>query len=216
MAWNQWAWYPTSPEKIGLHWRASPRNSMIKHAIEVHTMQLSDGMEPVGMVSNFPGKNRLALRCLCGIWNSYSTHFARAYSGTDGSYKDGHGTAAFRLQNDHGDQITGCNITPGLQEHQSAYHSDLGGIVGILVLLDLLQQHYDLRIQQFVITCDCCNGAGLKSLTYHRPPTANNDNYDLLTKAYKIKTKATIDTVYQWVEGHQAHQKMATCSPISQ
>jgi hypothetical protein len=37
---------------------------MIKHAIEVHTMHLSDGMEPVGMVSNFPGKNRLALRCL--------------------------------------------------------------------------------------------------------------------------------------------------------
>jgi hypothetical protein len=70
-----------------------------------------------------------------------------AYSGTDGSYKDGHGTAAFRIQNDLGDQITGCNITPGLQEHQSAYRSELGGIVGILVLLDLLQQHYDLRIQ---------------------------------------------------------------------
>jgi hypothetical protein len=96
-----------------------------------------------------------------------------AYSGTDSSYKDGHGTAAFRIQNDLGDQITGCNITPGLQGHQSAYRSELGGIVGILVLLDLLQQHYDLCIQQFVITCDC-NGAGLKSLTYHRPPTANN------------------------------------------
>jgi hypothetical protein len=48
--------------------------------------------------------------------------------------------------------------------------------------------------------------ASLKSLTYHRPPTANNDNYDLLTQAYKIKTKATIDIVYQWVEGHQADQ----------
>jgi hypothetical protein len=126
-----------------------------------------------------------------------------AYLGTDGSYKDGHGTAAFRIQNDLGDQITGCNVTPGLQEHQSAYCSELGGIVGILVLLDLLQQHYDLRIHQFVITCDC-NGTGLKSLTHYRPPTANNDNYNLLTQAYKIKTKATIDTEYQCVEGHQA------------
>jgi hypothetical protein len=126
-----------------------------------------------------------------------------AYSGTDGSYKDGHGTAAFRIQNDLGDQITGCNITPGLQEHPLAYRSELGVIVGILVLLDLLQQHYGIRIQQFVITCDC-NGAGFKSLTYHRPPTANNDNYNLLTQAYRIKTKATIDTVYQWQEGHQA------------
>jgi hypothetical protein len=69
-----------------------------------------------------------------------------AYSGTDGSYKDGHGTAAFRIQNDLGDQITGCSITPGLQEHQLAYRSELGGIVGILVLLDISQQHYDLRI----------------------------------------------------------------------
>jgi hypothetical protein len=52
-----------------------------------------------------------------------------AYSGTDGSYKDGYGTAAFRIQNNLGDQITACNITPGLQEQQSAYHSELGGIV---------------------------------------------------------------------------------------
>jgi hypothetical protein len=38
-----------------------------------------------------------------------------AYPGTDGAYKDGHGTAAFRIQNDQGDKITGCKITPGLQ-----------------------------------------------------------------------------------------------------
>jgi hypothetical protein len=108
-----------------------------------------------------------------------------AYSGTDGYYKDGYGTAAFRIQNDLGDQITGCNITPGLQDQQSACRSELRGIVGILVLLDLLQQHCDLRIHQFVITCDC-NGAGLKSLTYQQPSTANNDNYDLLTQAMKF------------------------------
>jgi hypothetical protein len=95
-------------------------------------------------------------------------------SGTDGSYKDGHRTAAFRIQNDQGDKITACSITPGLQEHQSAYRSELGGILGILVLLGLLQQHYTLKIHQLIITCDC-NGAGLRSLTYHRPPTANND-----------------------------------------
>jgi hypothetical protein len=32
-------------------------------------------------------------------------------------------------------------------------------------------------------------------LTYHRPPTANNDNYDLLTEAHKIKSKLTLDVV---------------------
>jgi hypothetical protein len=71
-----------------------------------------------------------------------------AYSGTDGLYKDRHGTAAFRIQNDQGDKITGRNITPGLQEHQSAYRSKLGGILGILVLLNRLWQHYALTICQ--------------------------------------------------------------------
>jgi hypothetical protein len=44
----------------------------------------------------------------------HSIENGTAYSRTDGSYKDGHRTAAFRIQNDHGDKITGCNITPGL------------------------------------------------------------------------------------------------------
>jgi hypothetical protein len=48
----------------------------------------------------------------------HSIEECRAYSGTHGSYKEGHGTATFRIQNDQGDKITGCNITPGLQEHQ--------------------------------------------------------------------------------------------------
>jgi hypothetical protein len=61
-----------------LHDELSPL--YIKHAIEVHTMELNDGMEPVDVVSNFPGKigvhggasvgsgNSLTTR------NSYSTH----------------------------------------------------------------------------------------------------------------------------------------------
>jgi hypothetical protein len=37
----------------------------------------------------------------------HSIEDGRAYSGTDGSYKDGHGTAAFRIQNDHEDKTCG-------------------------------------------------------------------------------------------------------------
>jgi hypothetical protein len=121
--------------------------------------------------------------------------------------------AAFRMQNEQGDRITGCNIPPGLQEHQSAYWSELGGILGILVLLDLLQQHCALTTHQFIITWDC-KGAGLKSMTYHQPPTANNDNYDLLTEVHRIKTQPTIEVVYWWVEGHQAECLTLTTGQI--
>jgi hypothetical protein len=43
-------------------------------------------------------------------------------------------------------------------------------------------------------------------LTYHQPPTANNDNYDLLTEAYWLKTQPTLDVVFRWVEGHQGER----------
>jgi hypothetical protein len=49
-----------------LHDELSPL--YIKHAIEVHSVQLNDGMETVDVVSNFPGKISLTTR------NSYSTH----------------------------------------------------------------------------------------------------------------------------------------------
>jgi hypothetical protein len=44
------------------------------------------------------------------------------YSGMDDSHKDGHGTVAFRIQNDLGDQITGCNIT---KAHEPATATDI-------------------------------------------------------------------------------------------
>jgi hypothetical protein len=52
----------------------------IKHATEVHPTQFSDGMKPVGVVSNFPGKIGLHGGALVGSYsslttrNSYLTH----------------------------------------------------------------------------------------------------------------------------------------------
>jgi uncharacterized protein YukE len=61
-----------------LHDELSPL--YIKHAIEVHAMQLSDGMEPVVVVSNFPRKLGLHGGASVGssltTRNSYSTHCA--------------------------------------------------------------------------------------------------------------------------------------------
>ena len=49
----------------------------------------------------------------------------------DGSFKNKHGTASFCI---HGDnplyQVEGSNRTPGRADNQSAYRSELGGVVG--------------------------------------------------------------------------------------
>jgi hypothetical protein len=61
-----------------LHDELSPL--YIKHAIEVHAMQLNDGMEPVDVVSNFPGKigvhggDSVGSGSSLTTRNSYSTH----------------------------------------------------------------------------------------------------------------------------------------------
>jgi hypothetical protein len=61
-----------------LHDELSPH--YIKHAIEVHAMELNDGMEPVDVVSNFPGKIGVHRGASVGsdssltTRNSYSTY----------------------------------------------------------------------------------------------------------------------------------------------
>ena len=62
---------------------------------------------------------------------------ARAVS--DGSYKQKHGTSAFVLHGDsHFKAIRGRNVIPGRPEEQCAYRSELGGVVGIVTVLEEL------------------------------------------------------------------------------
>jgi hypothetical protein len=72
-------------------------------------------------------------------------------SGTNGSYKDDmeQQPSGYKMAKETKSQDA---ITAGLQENQSAHRSELGGILGILVFLNLLQQHYALKIHQFIIT----------------------------------------------------------------
>jgi hypothetical protein len=61
---------------------------------------------------------------------------ARAIS--DGSFKDKFGTSAFTILNAHDCCILGLNIVPGHPDDQGAYRSELAGLFGIVLVVNLL------------------------------------------------------------------------------
>jgi hypothetical protein len=56
---------------------------------------------------------------------------------SDGSFKDNQGTSAFIIEGkSEVGRLVGVNIIPGETESQSPYHSELGGVAGVLEALN--------------------------------------------------------------------------------
>jgi predicted RNA-binding Zn-ribbon protein involved in translation (DUF1610 family) len=121
---------------------------------------------------------------------------------TDGSYKDHHSTAAFIIQGtDWRQSIKGDNTTPGSPAEQCAYRSELGGIVGILVMLELLCSQFYLTSGQVTLGCDC--ESAIKKLRAHKHPKPSDSHYDLLMDCRARIRALPITVTFKWVEGHQ-------------
>jgi hypothetical protein len=69
-----------------------------------------------------------------------------AYGVSDGSYKDARGTSTFLIEGDSGktNRILGVNKIPGDPKEQSSYRAELGGIVGILAIVDCVVQVHNI------------------------------------------------------------------------
>jgi hypothetical protein len=125
----------------------------------------------------------------------------------DGSYKDEFGTAGFVLQrgtNKH-DTITGAHITPGHPEEASAYRSELGGILAIVIVTEAIASIHDIQTGTMEIGCDC--ESGLTAIFQHTYDTPKQKHHDLI---HEIRTKIAASKI-KWksrhVEGHQDKHK---------
>ena len=125
---------------------------------------------------------------------------------SDGSYKDGHGTSAFILKGDsHQKAIRGRNTIPGRKEEQCAYRSELGGVLGIVTVLEGLCQFYNLEEGKIRIGLD--GDSVIKKLRSPFLPNPKASHYDLLLDC-KSRIKALpIKVEFQWIEGHQDDNK---------
>ena len=126
----------------------------------------------------------------------------------DGSYKLGHGTAAFCI---HGDlpthAITGCNVTPGPKSSQCAYRSELGGLIGTLTALQVLCEAYGIAQGRAIIGVDC--ESLTKRLSNPRPIEVTEAHFDLLYDC-RCRIQALPVTIrLDWIEGHQDERNPA-------
>ncbi len=121
----------------------------------------------------------------------------------DGSYKDHFGTAGFVLQrwDQHHSRILGANVTPGHPDDQNPYRSEIGGIFGIIVVVEALVNLYDISHGTIELACDC--ESGLTTIFEHQYDTPSQPHHDLI---HEIRTKiasSPINWKFRHVRGHQ-------------
>jgi hypothetical protein len=122
---------------------------------------------------------------------------------TDGSFKLQRGTAAFTLVDlASGVQFTGANHVPGLPTDQCAYRSELTGILGTVILIDIVCQFFQITSGQVTIGCDNLE-AGRHGIYFDSPPSPSDDHFDIISAIFDIKKRLPVSLIYRHVEGHQ-------------
>jgi hypothetical protein len=122
---------------------------------------------------------------------------------SDGSYDpiNKAGTAAWILEGKASNiQITGRVITPGEESMQSAYRSELAGILAALSVINTLAAFHDITA---TITLFCDSSTGIEKAFQDYKPTIRDASYDLLQAIYHERNNSTILWRGQHVKGHQ-------------
>ena len=144
----------------------------------------------------------------CASWDN-APRIARALQEgllravSDGSYKTRFGTASWVLETeDEITALTGSLIVPGHPGVQSSGRSELAGLYGIAVIVDLLCQHYDIKEGAIEVGCD-----GLNALRDCFKPgfTAScaKPHFDLICATRTIMERTPIKWLWRHVDAHQ-------------
>ena len=124
---------------------------------------------------------------------------------SDGSYKDGRGTAAFILeisdQFQAAGRIVGVNVIPGETEDQSSYRSELGGVSGIVETARILCNIHDINSGAIEVGLD--GEQAMKNVFGDWPLYPTQADYDLLKDLREKIRQSPLKWTGRWVEGHQ-------------
>jgi hypothetical protein len=125
---------------------------------------------------------------------------------SDGSYKDGRGTAAFILEiSDNFDEkgrIVGVNSIPGEKEDQSSYRGEIGGVSGIVETVDITCSRHSITsgAVKFGLDGEQAMKHIFGSWPLMHPKQAD---YDLLKDLWQKIKQSPITWSGTWVKGHQ-------------
>jgi hypothetical protein len=133
---------------------------------------------------------------------------------TDGSYKDSHGTAAWKILDlaTPDNFIEGRCITPGTPSQQNPYRSELSGLYASVATTNAIVQFFHISSGSMTLACD--NLGAIRSTSYkaeHTSPTGAQ--FDLVMATQYAKSPA-IQWNHQHVRGHQDDVTDHILSPL--
>jgi hypothetical protein len=122
---------------------------------------------------------------------------------TDGSFKLHRGTLAFALLDlASGTQLTGANHVPGLSSDHCSYQSELTGILGTVIFIDIVCGFFQITKEHITIGCDNLE-AGWHGISFESPPSPSDDHFDIISAIFAIKRRLPVQLSYRHVKGHQ-------------
>jgi Reverse transcriptase (RNA-dependent DNA polymerase) len=136
---------------------------------------------------------------------------------TDGSFKEQHGTAAWKIVDldkpDHA--IEGQVVTPGFPHQQDAYRSELSGLYASVMAINALTTYFD--IQEGAITMACDNYSAIRMTSYD--PLGTNPSscaqFDLVMAIQHAKT-TRLTWTHKHVKGHQDDHPELVLTPLEE
>ena len=128
----------------------------------------------------------------------------RCFGVSDGSYKEGFGTAAWVLVDcdNTATQVKGECIVPGGPSDQSSFRSEVTGLYALCQMVWCLCKYYSIDHGHMTIGCDG-KEALYRVFDPAFEPSPRDAHFDLLTASRSAIVSTTIDWSHRWVKGHQ-------------
>ena len=125
---------------------------------------------------------------------------------SDGSYSEdkGVGTASWVIStSDKKNMITAGAVSPGGRQYQSAYRSEILGLLGILEQLQVKCKKWNITSGKCRIFCDGISALHMVEESKVRTISPKLKSCDLLSACAKLKESIPIDLEFIHVKGHQ-------------
>ncbi len=130
-----------------------------------------------------------------------------AVSVSNGSFKEGYGTAAWVIEGDDArGRLVGRAISPGSEQDQSPYRSELTGIYATMLTVQKICQYFNVTEGAIELGCD---GMSAIDRAFSCITILNIEEpcYDLISAIKKLWTYSPILWKVQHVRGHQEEEK---------
>ena len=127
---------------------------------------------------------------------------------SDGSFKDEAGTAAWIIENESGTQrMMGYVMVPGFASDQSAYRSEIAGIYGSVLVVEMIKEVWGITQGGILIGCDGKDALKQAVDTNEVCTSCKQQHFDLLSGIQGYIRGSCLKYTSCHIKGHQDETK---------